>query len=65
MMQERYDEAEAAFKQALVVDPKYALAKQNLAKLPETRRLGPPEIVAVTDPFKGSDIKQSIVFYVE
>jgi len=65
MMQERYDEAEAAFKQALVIDPKYALAKQNLAALPESRLLGPPETVEVKDPFKGSEVKQSIVFYVE
>ena len=44
MMQERYDEAEAAFRRALVIDPKYTLAKQNLAMLPETRRLGPPKM---------------------
>ncbi len=65
MMQERYDEAEAAFRRALVIDPKYTLAKQNLALLPETRRLGPPKMIEIRDPFKGSKIKQSITFLVE
>src|SRR5436305_12611928 len=50
MMQERYDEAEAALKRALVIDPKYTLAKQNLAALPEVRRTGPPQIVDIRDP---------------
>ncbi len=40
-MQERYGEAEAALKQAVVIDPDYAIAKQNLAALPETRLEGP------------------------
>ena len=45
IMQEHYDEAEAAFKRALEIDPRYAPAKQNLALLPETRRTGPPKMV--------------------
>jgi len=65
MMQQRYDEAEAAFRRALVIDPKYALAKQNLAMLPETRRTGPPKIIGLNDPFKNSEIKQSITFLLE
>src|SRR5229473_590635 len=65
MMQERYDEAEAAFRRALVIDPKYTLAKENLAMLPETRRIGPPEMIEIRDPFKDSKIKQSITFLVE
>src|SRR5438876_1580781 len=64
MMQERYDEAEAALKRALVIDPKYTLAKQNLAALPEIRRTGPP-MVDIRDPFKSSKLKQSITFYQE
>jgi tetratricopeptide (TPR) repeat protein len=64
MMQERYDEAEAALKRALVIDPKYDLAKQNLAALPEIRRTGPP-MVDIRDPFKSSKLKQSITFYRE
>lgn len=65
MMQERYDEAEAALKRALVIDPKYALAKNNLAMLPEIRRTGPPDIVGINEPFRDSKIKQSITFIPE
>lgn len=64
MMQERYDEAEAALKRALVIDRKYDLAKRNLAALPEIRRTGPP-MVGIRDPFKSSKLKQSITFYRE
>jgi tetratricopeptide (TPR) repeat protein len=65
MMQERYDEAEAALKRALVIDPRYTLAKNNLAALPEIRRTGPPAMVDIRDPFKGSKLKQSITFIKE
>ena len=65
MMQERYDEAEAALNRALVIDPNYAIAKRNLAALPEIRRTGPPKTVGITDPFKGSKTRQSITFYLE
>src|SRR5260221_3972574 len=62
MMQERYDEAEAALKRALVIEPRYTLAKNNLAALPEIRRTGPPAMVDIRDPFKTSKLKQSITF---
>lgn len=65
MMQERYDEAEAAFKHALAIDPKYAIAKNNLAMLPEIRRTGPPKMVAINDPFKNVKLKQGITFITE
>ncbi len=65
MMQKRYDEAEDALKQALVIDPHYALAKRNLKMMPETRRTGPPEIIGLKDPFKDSKLKQSITFIQE
>ena len=65
MMQERYDEAEAALKRALVIDPKYTLAKRNLAALPETRRTGPPAMIDIRDPFKGTKLKKSITFIEE
>jgi tetratricopeptide (TPR) repeat protein len=65
IMQERYDEAEAALKRALVIDPKYAVAKQNLAALPETRRKGPPKVFGITDPFRSGGLKQSITFIKE
>src|SRR5207245_2952053 len=60
IMQERYDEAEAALKRALVIDPKYTIARKNLAALPETRRTGPPAIIDIKDPFRDSKLKQSI-----
>lgn len=65
IMQERYDEAEAALRRALVIDPKYTLAKNNLAALPEFRRTGPPTMVALNEPFKHSKLKQSITFIKE
>ncbi len=65
MMQERYDESEAAFKRALEVDPDYTLAKNNLAGLPETRRTGIPGMVVLNEPFRSSKLKQSITFLKE
>ncbi|HYU76862.1 MAG TPA: tetratricopeptide repeat protein [Ktedonobacteraceae bacterium] len=65
MMQERYDEAEAALKRALEIDLKYTLAKNNLALLAESRRTGPPTMVALNEPFKHSKLKQSITFIKE
>jgi tetratricopeptide (TPR) repeat protein len=65
MMQERYDEAEAALRRALAIDPKYTIAKNNLALLPEVRRTGPPKMVAMNDPFKNTKLKQGITFITE
>jgi tetratricopeptide (TPR) repeat protein len=65
MMQERYDEAEAALKRALVIDPRYTIAKENLQALPESRRIGPPEMVVINEPFRDSKLKQSITFIQE
>lgn len=65
MMQERYDEAEAALKRALVMDPHYTLAKKNLAALPQIRRTGPPARIDIRDPFKSPKLKQSITFLTE
>jgi tetratricopeptide (TPR) repeat protein len=65
LMQERYDEAEAALKRALVIDPQYTIAKNNLTMLSESRRIGPPEMVRIQEPFKDSKIKQSITFIKE
>ena len=62
IMQERYDEAEAALKRALIIDPHYTLAKKNLAALPTIRRTGPPAIIDIKDPFRDSKLKQSITF---
>jgi tetratricopeptide (TPR) repeat protein len=65
LMQERYDEAEAAFKRALVIEPQYTLAKENLAALPEARQFGPPPSVDISDPFRSNRLKQSITFLKE
>ena len=65
MMQERYDEAQAALKHALEIDPQYSLAKNNLAALSESRRTGPPAMVVLNEPFKHSKLKQSITFIKE
>jgi len=65
MMQERYDEAEAALKRALEIDPDYLLAKNNLAALPEFRRTGPQAMVVLNEPFKSRKLKQSITFLKE
>jgi len=65
MMQERYYEAEAALRRALVIDPRYKLAKENLAALPGIRRTGIPPMVDIKEPFKDSKLKQSITFIKE
>lgn len=65
MMQQRYDEAEAALRRALVIDPRYRIAKNNLAMLPEIRRTGPPKQIGLNDPFRNSNLKQGITFLTE
>lgn len=60
LMQERYDEAEAALNRALVMDPTYSIAKNNLALLAEYRRTGPPNIMEISDPFRNVKMKQSL-----
>ncbi len=65
MMQERYDEAEAALRRVLSMDPEYTLAKDNLAALPEIRQTGSLPQVDIRDPFKSDKLKQSITFIKE
>jgi tetratricopeptide (TPR) repeat protein len=62
LMQERYDESEAALKRALVIDRHYRVAKNNLKLLAKTRRTGPPAILGAQDPFQGRKIKQGITY---
>jgi len=65
MMQERYDEAEAALKRAIAMDQTYTIAKDNLAALPTIRRTGPPSLLGISDPFMNADLKQSLTFIQE
>jgi Flp pilus assembly protein TadD len=65
LMQERYDEAEAALKRALAIDRRYKIAKNNLKLLAEARRTGPPKIMEIYDPFKNRKMKHSITFITE
>ena len=65
MMQERYDESEEALRRALVIDPEYTIAKNNLILLAKTRLEGPPDVVAINEPFRDSNLKQSITFVKE
>lgn len=65
LMQERYDESEEALRRALVIEPEYTIAKNNLALLAKYRLEGPPDIFGISDPFKNTPLKQSITFVKE
>lgn len=65
MMQRRFDEAEAALRRALEIDPKYAIARQNLMGLPLVRASGNLPEIRVSSPFEGQKIKQTLSFLVE
>lgn len=62
IMQERYDEAEAALQRALQMDPEYTLARENLLALPSIRQNGLQPVIDIVDPFKSNRLKQSITF---
>ena len=57
--------ATTTLKRALVIDPRYKIAKENLAALPEIRRTGIPPMVDIKEPFKDSKLKQTITFIKE
>ena len=63
VMQARYEEAEAALKHALEIDPEYAIARDNLEKLPDIQRVGGPLGVELRELVPSPDIAQSITFY--
>ena len=56
LMQQKYDEAEAALKRALEIDPNYDLAKYNLEALPSFRRTGQTPKVAIRDPMANAEV---------
>jgi len=65
IMQERFDEAETALRQALKMDPDYDLARQNLAILPQLRKSGPPRHFSIRTPFAGREVSASLMFWEE
>src|SRR5207302_9348374 len=62
IMQNRYEEAEAALRRALEIDPHYTLARTNLEKIPDVRRAGGPLGIELRDLSQMQGIKQSIAF---
>jgi len=65
IMQQRYDEAEAALHRALAIDPKYEFARSNLAALPSFRQSSQPPISRISGPFDGRTLKKSLTFRVD
>ncbi len=63
IMQLRYDEAEAALKRALEIDPTYSIARNNLEKLPEMRGSQGPLGIELRDLSHRTDLKQSLTLY--
>jgi Flp pilus assembly protein TadD len=63
MTQLRYDEAEAAFKQSLAIDPDYPFARDNLRRLPVVRRSKEPIKIQTINLAQGDDVKQSLALY--
>jgi len=63
MMQGRYDEAEGALKQALVIDPDYLIARNNLKKLPKARRSKEPLATRIIHQSREEDVAQSLALY--
>ena len=63
MMQKRYDQAEEAFKHALALDPDYAIARNNLKKLPHLRRSQGPITTRILNPSLEEDDRQSLALY--
>jgi Flp pilus assembly protein TadD len=62
LMQRQFDEAEAAFRRALEIDPDYPVARQNLAGLPEIRASGKLPAVRIKKAFEGTPLKAGISF---
>jgi tetratricopeptide (TPR) repeat protein len=61
-MQHKYDEAEAALKRALEIDPEYTLARNNLKKLPYLQRTKGPLSMEIHGP-STENRKQTLTFY--
>jgi hypothetical protein len=59
----RYDEAEVALKQSLVIDPYYPIARDNLKRLPAIRRSKEPIKLRMMNLAQGDDVKQSLALF--
>lgn len=62
LAQARYDEAEEALKQALSIDPDYALARDNLQKMPSARRSRQPLEPRIVNMYRTESEPQVITF---
>jgi Flp pilus assembly protein TadD len=63
MVQRRYDEAEAALKQSLAINPDYPIARDNLKCLPAARRSKEPVEIRTINLAQGDDVKQSLALF--
>jgi tetratricopeptide (TPR) repeat protein len=63
MVQLRYDEAEAALKQSLAINPNYSIARDNLKRLPAARRSKEPIELRMMNLAQGDDVKQSLALF--
>jgi tetratricopeptide (TPR) repeat protein len=63
MTQCRYDEAEAALKQSLAINPDYPFARDNLKNLPAARRSKEPIRTKTINLAQGDDITQHLALY--
>lgn len=65
IMQRRFDEAEAALRRSLEIDPNYTIARQNLVGLPHIRTSGKLPEMRITSPFQGQKMKQTLSLLLE
>jgi tetratricopeptide (TPR) repeat protein len=63
IMQQRYDEAKEALKQALIIDPDYSIARDNLQLLPELQRSKRSIGLKLMNLAQDEDVKQSLALY--
>ncbi len=61
MMQRKFDEAEDALRRALEIEPKYTIARQNLAGMPAIRASGVLPQIGITHPLRGSKQHLSVL----
>lgn len=65
LMQRQFDEAEAALRRALEIDPDYAIARQNLAALPTIRASGKLPMMRINTAFDGKQAKAGRAVLIE